>query len=187
MRSPDLTSILGSDALLGCVFPVTIALVSLEILPLASERHGVAPDVLPSSHTNHTRSHRNYPRERCVFYSELRGARNTKRIANETGYAETLERLERAIEANSSVSSDIYRLATTKEEANVKCKDTSLGSAAEGVYGSGGLSQGPGGFEALRQGLEREERWRRMFGVVLNALKRLDKEVCGKREKRVLV
>jgi hypothetical protein len=93
---------------------------------------------------------------------------------NETGYIEALERLERAIEASSSVSSDVYRLATTKDEANVKCKDTSLGSAGEGVRGSGGSYQGPGGFGAFRQGLEREGGgWRQMFGVVLDALKRL--------------
>ena len=71
-RSPDLASILGSDALLGCVFPVAIALLSLKLFPLTSERHGVAPDVSPLSHTNHTRRHRNYPRERCVLFSTLR-------------------------------------------------------------------------------------------------------------------
>ena len=69
-----------------------------------------------------------------TFYSEHWGAGNTKRIANKIGYAEMLERLERAIEANSSVLSDIYRLATTKDDADAICKVTSLGSAAEGVW-----------------------------------------------------
>jgi hypothetical protein len=110
---------------------------------------------------------------RTTFYSGIQGAGNTKRIANEIRYAETLERLERAIEANSSVSSDIYRLATTEDEANVKRKGRSLGSAAEGVYGSGGSAKVREDLKHFVRDWSGEEGWRRMFGVVLDALKRL--------------
>ena len=71
------------------------------------------------------------------------------------------------------VSSGIQRSATTKDKASGKGKDTSAGVEDHTKIG---------GFEACRQGLER----RRENGMVLNALKRLEREVDERRKKRVL-
>ena len=71
------------------------------------------------------------------------------------------------------VSSGIHRSATTEDKASGKGKDTNAGVEDHTKVG---------GFEACRKGLER----RGENGMVLDALKRLGREVDERRKKRVL-
>jgi hypothetical protein len=103
---------------------------------------------------------------------------------NEIGYAEKLERLERAVEVNALVPGGIYRLAT------INSNDTSLGSVTRDLYVEVGdyakareaLKHFVGDWGKIGRG-ERSQ----AFGLVLDALKRLGGEVSGKRGRRVLV
>jgi hypothetical protein len=189
MPSTDLTSILSSDALLGCVFLAAIALASLKLLPtgLILGKHGAAPGISTAvtAYKSYERVSKSSARQmRTAFHAGLRTTRNTTRIANEIGYAEKLERLERAIEVNAVVSSGIYRLATAKGE------DTGMGSVVEDVYVE--VEDHAKVREALKHFVRdwsedgRGER-SQAFGLVLDALKRLESEVSGRRGKRVLV
>ena len=189
MLSTDLTSILSSDALLGCVFLAAIALVSLKLFPtvLILGKHSVAPSISTAiaAYKSYEKASKSSARQmRTAFHAGLRTARNTTRIANEIGYAEKLERLERAIEVNAAVSCDIYRLATAKGEG------MSLGSVVEDVYV--GVEDHAKVREALKHFMRdwsedgRGER-SQAFGLVLDALKRFEREVSGRRGKRVLV
>jgi hypothetical protein len=189
MRSLDLTSILSSDALLGCVFLAAITLASLKLLPtgLILGKHGAAPGIstAATAYKSYEKTSKSSARQmRTAFHSGLRTTRNTTRIANEIGYAEKLERLESAIEVNAAVSHGIYRLATTKGE------DPSLGSVVEDVYV--GVEDHAKVREALKHFVRdwsedgRGER-PQAFGLVLDALKRLECEVNERRGKRALV
>ena len=195
MPSTDLTSILSSDALLGCVFLVAIALASLKLLPvgLVPERNGTALGISTAvtAYKSYEKASKSSARKmRNVFYDGLRKAGNTKRIANEIGYPEKLERMERAIEVNALVSSAIYRLATTEDEANVEGKDTGAGSVSRDAYV--GVEDHAKVREALkhfvRDWSEEGKRERcQAFGLVLDALKGLEREIGGRRKKKVLV
>ena len=125
MPSTDLTSILSSDGLLGCVFLAAIALASLKLFPtgLILGKHAAASDISTAvtAYKSYEKASKSSTRQmRTAFHVGLRTAGNTKRIANEIGYAEKLERLERAIEVNAAVSCGIYRLATTKDRKSTR-------------------------------------------------------------------
>jgi len=193
---PPISSILGSDALLGCVLLVAIALVSLKLLPVRfiSERNGTAlgtSTALTAYKLYEKVSKSSARKMRTTFHAGLRTAGNTKRIANEIGYAEKLDKLERAVEVNAVVTSGIYRLATTKDGENVKgIVGTSVGLVAE--HGRVGAEDHVKVREALKHFVRdwseegRRER-HQTFGLVLDALKGLENEVGGRRMKRVLV
>ena len=195
MPSTGLTSILSSDALLGCVFLLAIALASLKLLPvgLISERNGLALGVSTAvtAYKSYEKASKSSVRKmRTAFHSGLRTAGNTKQVANEIGYAEKLERLERAIEVNAVISSGIYKLATSVNGANAKGEDAALRLAADDVYV--GMEDHAKVREALKHFVRdwsdegRRER-SQAFGLVLDALKKLEREVSGRRRKRVLV
>ena len=139
MPLTDLTSILNSDALLGCIFLVAIAFVSLKLLPvgLIPERDGTALGLSTAvtAYKSYEKASKSSVRKmRATFHAGLRTAGRTKRIANEIGYDEKLEKLEKAIEVNAVVSSAIHKLATTKDEVGLTGKDTTVGSAVQGAY-----------------------------------------------------
>ncbi|KAF9644136.1 N2227-domain-containing protein [Thelephora ganbajun] len=180
MPSTDLSSILSSDVLLGCVFLVATALVSLKLLPLRfiSEKNGTVLTAVTAYKSYEKVSKSSARKMRAAFHAELRTAGNAKWIANEIEYAEKLERLERAIEVNAVVASYIYRLAAAKDEAGTGCNDTSVGSDAY---------VGAEDHAKVREALKRFVRdWceeeRTESGVW-----RLEGEVDGRRVKRVLV
>ena len=195
MPSTDPTSILSSDALLGCVFLFAIALASLKLLPvrLISEGDGTALGVSTAvtAYKSYEKASKSSARKmRTAFHSGLRTAGNTKRVANEIGYAEKLERLERAIEVNAVISSGIYKLATTMNGANANGEDASLRLVRDDMYV--GMEDHAKVREALKHFVRdwsdegRRERGQ-AFGLVLDALKRLEREVGGRRRKRVLI
>ena len=196
MPSTDLTSILSSDALLGCAFLVAVAFVSLKLLPvrLFPERDDTALGLSTAvtAYKSYEKASKSSARKmRTAFRSGLRAAGRTKRIAGEIGYAEKLERLEKAIEVNAVVSSAIYRLATTKDEVGASGKDTSdAGLVAQDAYV--GVEDHAKVREALKHFVRdwseegRRER-RQALGPVLDALKTFERDVSGRREKRVLV
>ena len=196
MSPSNLTSILSSDALLGSIFLAAIAIVSVRLLPvgLAPERDattlGISTAIAAYKSYEHA-SKSSAQKTRTAFHTGLRKAGGTKRIANEVGYAEKLERLERAIEVNALVSTAIYRLATTKGEASANGEDTSVHLAvARDVYV--GVEDHAKVREALKHFVRdwsdegRRER-SQAFGMVLDALKRLETDVGGRGKKRVLV
>jgi len=88
------------------------------------------------------------------------------------------------------VSTAIYRLAMTKGEASASCGDTSVHPVAQDAYV--GVEDHAKVREALKHFVRdwsdegRRER-SQAFGMVLDALKRLETEVGGRRKKRVLV
>ena len=195
MASTNLTSILSSDALLGSVFLVAIAIVSLKLLPagLIPETDNSASSISTAvtAYKLYEKASKSSARKmRATFHAGLRTSGSTKRIANEVGYAEKLERLERAIEANAVVSGAIYRLATTRHGANLKDKNTSVDSAAVDMYV--GVEDHAKVREALKHFVRdwskegRRER-HQAFGLVLDTLKRLESEVGQRRERRVVV
>ena len=55
---------------------------------------------------------------------------NSKQITNEIGSATNLARLDGAFKVDSVISSGIYKLTTTKDEADAKDKNTNVGSVA---------------------------------------------------------
>lgn len=190
MASTGLTSILSSDTLLGCVFLFAIALASLKLLPvrLISERDGTALGISTAvtAYKSYGKVSKSSVRKmRSAFHSGLRTAGNTKRVANEIGYAEKLERLEKAIEVNAAISSGIYRLAMAMDG-----EDASLRLVADDVYV--GVEDHAKAREALKHFVRdwseegRRERCQ-AFGLVLDALKRFEHDVSGRRRKRVLI
>ena len=195
MSSPNLTSILSSDTLLGCIFLAAIAIVSLRLLPvgLVPERDRMALGVSTAvtAYKSYEKASKSSARKmRSAFHTGLRKAGNTKQIANELGYSEKLERLERAIEVNALVSTTIYRLATTGGEADANGKDTSVRPVARDTYV--GVEDHAKVREALKHFVRdwsEEGRGERSqtFRMVLDTLGRLESEVGGRRKKRVLV
>jgi len=195
MSSPDLTSILSSDALLGCVFLAAIAIVSLRLLPagLVPGRDGTALGIstaMAAYKSYEKASKSSAQKMRAAFHTGLRKSGNTRQISNEIGYADKLERLERAIEVNALVSTAIYRLATAKDKASANDKDTSVGPVAQDPYV--GVEDHARVREALKHFVRdwseegRRER-SQTFGMVLDALMRLETELGGRGKKRVLV
>ena len=61
-------------------------------------------------------------------------AGNIKRTANDTGYAEKVERSERTTEVNTVTSSDIYELATTMNGTNTNGKNVIQSFLADDVH-----------------------------------------------------
>ena len=55
---------------------------------------------------------------------------NSKQIANEICSATNLARLDRASKVNSVISSGIYKLTTTKDDADAKGRNTNVGPVA---------------------------------------------------------
>ena len=113
-----------------------------------------------------------------AFHAGLRTAKNTEQITNKIGHAEKLERLEWAIEVNALVSSGLYRLATTKGE-----------NMSMGYVGDEGQARAR---ETLKDFVRvwSEDGGREPFQAsraVLDALRRLEREVNGRRGERVLV
>lgn len=195
MPSADFSSTLNSDTLLGCIFLVAIGLVSLKLFSVrfVFERNHAALGIstAATAYKSYEKISKSSARKmRTTFHAGLRSAGNTKRIANEIGYAEKLDKLERAIEVNAAVSGGIYRLATTEHEANLKDSDTSVGSVIEDVHVA--TEDHAKVREALKHFVRdwskegRRER-HQTFGLVLDVLKRLESEVGGRRMKRVLV
>ena len=195
MSSTHVTSILSSDALVGCLFLVAIAIISLKLLPvgLVPGRYGTALGIstAATAYESYEKTAKSSARKmRTAFHAGLRTARGTKLIAKDIGYAEKLERLEKAIEVNAVVSGGIYTLATTEGETSLRGKDTSLGLIAWDAYV--GAEDHAKVKEALKHFVRdwseegRKERCQ-TFGMVLDALKRLESEVSGRRKKRVLV
>lgn len=188
----DLSSILSSDKLLGCFFLIAIALVSLKLLPfkLIPER-GNTPVGLSTAIAAYKSygkaSKSSLQRMRTTFHAGLRKARNTKRVADEIGYAEKLERLERAIEMNAFVSGGISKLAATNDDSG---NPNYMGWFTEDMYV--GAEDHARVREALKHFVRdwseegRTER-SQSFGLVLDALGRLEGEVCRRNKKRVLV
>jgi len=195
MPSTGLTSILSSDALLGCVFLFAIALASLKSLPvrLIPDRDGTAVGVSTAvtAYKSYGKVSKSSARKmRSAFHSGLRTAGNTKQVANQIGYAEKLERLERVIEVNAVISGGIYRLAMAMDGANARGEDASLRLVADDMYV--GVEDHAKVREALKHFVRdwsEEGRIERCqaFGPVLDALKRLEHEVNGRRRKRVFV
>ena len=195
MSSLNLTSILSSDALLGCTFLVAIAIVSLRLLPvgLVPERNTMTLGIstaVTAYKSYEKASKASAGKMRSTFHTGLRKAGNTKKIANELGYSEKLERLERAIEVNAFVSTAIYRLATTNGQARTNGKDTNVGPVARDVYV--GVEDHAKVREVMKHfvrdwseegGRERSQ----AFGMVLDALARLESEIGRRRKKRVLI
>ena len=191
MPSTDLTSILGSDALLGFLFLFAIALVSCKLLPVRSisDRGGGALGVVAAvaAYKSYEKASKSSARKmRATFHAGLRtAAKNTKQIANEIGYADKLERFERAIEVNAVISNGICKSAT-----GANANGRSLYPVTEVVYV--GMEDHPKVREALKHFVRdwseegRRERCH-AFGLVLDALKELEREVGGRRGKRVLV
>jgi len=195
MSPSNLTSILSSDALLGCILLTAIAIVSIRLLPvgLVPESDAVALGISTAvtAYKSYEKASKSSARKMCTaFHTGLRKAGNTKRIANEVGYAEKLERLERAIEVNALVSTAIYRLATTKGKTNANGKDTSVHPDFQDAYV--GVEDHAKVREALKHFVRdwseegRRER-SQTFRMVLDALERLESDVGSRGKKRVLV
>ena len=83
---------------------------------------------------------------RTTFHVVLRTTGNTKLIVNDIGYAEELERLERATEVNVVVFE-----RHLQHEADAKTKDANVGLGH--VHGGGGSCKRQTGFEAFCGGL----------------------------------
>jgi hypothetical protein len=195
MPSTDLASILGSDILLGCVFLLAIALASLKLLPvsLIPERNGAALGISTAAkaYKSYGKASKSSARKmRTSFHAGLRKAGNTKRIANEIGYADKLEKLERAVEVNSVITNGIYTLATEANGADASGKGLSLRFVPDDPYV--GTDEHAKVREALKHFVRdwseegRKER-HQAFRLVLDALEKLEREVSGRRAKRVLV
>jgi len=193
--STGLTSILSSDTLLGCVFLFAIALASFKLLPvrLIPERDGTTLGISTAvtAYKSYGKVSKSSARKmRSAFHSGFRTAGNTKRVANEIGYAEKLERLEKAIEVNAVISSGIYRLAMVMDGTIANGEDVSLRLVADDVYV--GVEDHAKVREALKHFVRdwseegRRERCQ-AFGLVLDALRRLEHDVSGRRRKRVLI
>lgn len=190
-----LTSIGSSDALLGCVFLLVITLVSLKLLPAQLVSEGgdatLGVSTAATAYKSYEKASKSSARKmRATFHAGLRKAGNTKRIADEIGYTEKLERFERAIEVNAVVSSGVFRLAKTNNEASLgggdKCTDLVAGDANVGVEDHAKVREALKHF--VRDWSEEGRRERdRAFGLVLDALKRLESEGHRRRERRVLV
>jgi carnosine N-methyltransferase len=190
-----LTSIITSDALVGCVFLVVIALVSLRLLPVhfISEWGDAAPSVsiAATAYDLYEKVSKSSARKaRATYHCGLRKTRSTKWIADESGYAEKLERFERAIEVNAVVSSAIFRLATTNDKTSPGGNDKRMDRVTRDV------NVGAEDHAKVREALKHfvrdwSEEGRRersnAFGLVLDALQRLESEVSRRGEKRVLV
>ena len=88
-----------------------------------------------------------------TFHAELQASGNTKRIGNEIGYAGRLERLERVIEVSAMSSDGTYKSTSTRDEADMNGRPPGHESGFC-FSGRGGSRGGPGGFEALLEGLE---------------------------------
>ena len=191
----DLSSILSSDTLLICLLLVAIFLVSFKVLPLQSI-HGrndaaLATSTAVTAYRSYRKASKSSARKmRATFHAGLRKAGNTKWIADEIGYAEKLERLERAIEVNAVVSNGISSLATAGE-ASLKGNDKLVvWVAPEDAY------VGEENHAKVREALNhfirdwseegRRERGQ-TFGLVLDALRKLESDNGRRREKRVLV
>ena len=195
MPSTDLTSILSSDALLGCAFLFALALASYKLLPvgLISERDGTALDVstAATAYRSYEKASKSSARKmRTTFHAGLRAAGNTKQIANEIGYADKLQRLERAIEVNAVISNGIYKLASTMRGADANDNDTGPRSVDNNVHV--GVEDHARVREAMKHFVRdwseegRRERCQ-TFCLVLDTLKSFEGEVSGRRRKRVLV
>lgn len=192
MSLTDLTSILGSDTLLGCLFLFAIALASCKLLPVKLNGDDGAVGVVAAvtAYKSYEKASRHSARKmRAAFHAGLRtAAGNTKRIANEIGYSDKLEKLERAIEVNAVVSNGIYKLATTTDGANANGGDAGLYPVIEDARMEGHAKVREALKHFVRDWSEEGRRERcQAFGVVLDALKRLEREVGGRRGKRVLV
>ena len=195
MPSTDPTSILGSDALLGCVFLLAIALASIKLLPVSlipgKDDTALGISTAVTAYKSYEKASKSSARKmRSSFHAGLRKAGNTKRIANEIGYVDKLEKLERAVEINSVITNGIYTLATAVNGADTSGKDSSLHLVSDDVYV--GTEEHAKVREALKHFVRdwseegRKER-HQAFGLVLDALKELEHEVSGRRGKRVLV
>lgn len=195
MPSTDLISILSSDALLGCVFLLAIALASLKLLPvnLIPEKDDTALGISTAvtAYKSYEKASKSSARKmRTSFHAGLRKAGNTKRIAEEIGYADKLEKLERAVEVNSVITDGIYTLAMAVNRADASGKGSSPRFVSDDVYV--GTEEQAKVREALKHFVRdwseegRKER-HRAFGLVLDALKELEREVRGRRGKKVLV
>ena len=189
MPSTDLTSILSSDVLLGYVFFFAIAIASLKLLPvrLISQRNGLAPGVSTAvtAYKSYEKASKSSARKmRTAFHSGLRAAGSTKQVANKIGYAEKLERLERAIEVNAVISSGIYRLATTTNGADADGGGASPRLVADVYVGMEDHAKVREALEHFVRDWSDEGRRERCqtFGLVLDALKRLEHEVSGRRK-----
>ena len=187
--------VLSSDALLGCVFLLAIALASLKLLPvqLVYERNRTPLEVTTAANAykSYEKASKSSARKmRTAFHAGLRTAKNTKRTTDGIGYAGKLERLERAIEANAVVSAGIYGLATTTGNSDIKGSGMWTGSVVGDAYV--GAEDHAKVREALKHFVRdwsdegRPERTH-TFGLVLDALKKSEREVSQRREKRVLV
>ena len=195
MSPSDLTPILSSDALLGCVLLAAIFIASIRslLVGLVPESDGatLAISTAVTAYKSYGKASESSVRKmRAAFHTGLRKASNTKRIANEVGYAEKLERLERAIEVNALVSTAIHRLAMTKGETRANGKDTSAYPVVQDAYV--GVEDHAKVREALKHfARDWSEEGRRersqTFAMVLNALRRFESEAGERGEKRVLV
>ena len=191
----NLSLVLSSDALLGCLFLLAISLASLKLLPvqLVSERNRTPLDVATAlnAYKSYEKASKSSARKmRTAFHAGLRTAKSTKRTADRIGYAGKLERLERAIEANAVVSAGIYGLATTIGNSDIKGSGMWTGSVVGDAYV--GAEDHAKVREALKHFVRdwsdegRPERTL-TFGLVLDALNKFESEVNRRREKRVLV
>ena len=195
MPSVDLSPILSSDGLLGCIFLVAVALVSLKLLPvqLIPERNDAALgfSTAATAYKLYKKASKSSARKvRSTFHAGLRKAGNTRRIAEEIGYAEKLDKLERAIEVNAVVSDGIFMLATTHDGTGLDGSEKGIGQVAGDAYV--GVDDHAKVREALKHFVRdwsdagRRER-DQTFGLVLDALERCEDGVSRRREKRVLV
>lgn len=190
----NLSSILSSDTLLICALLLAITLVSFKLLPLYSipKRNdaALATSTAVTAYKSYQKVSKSAARKmRTTFHSGLQKSGRTKLIAGQIGYAKKLERLERAIEVNALVSGAIFRFATANE-ASLNGNGESAGWVTEDAHV--GVEDHAKVREALnhfvRDWSEEGRRERgQAFGLVLDALKRLESEVGRRGEKRVLV
>lgn len=190
----DLPSILSSDTLLTCVFLVVTTLISLKLLPAQSisERHDatLAASTAVTAYKSYQKASKSSTRNmRTAFRAGLRKAGNIRRIADEIGYAEKLERLGRAIEVNAVVSSGIFRLATTNKSGlngNEKYMRWIGGDAYVEAEDHAKVREALKHFVRDWSEEGRKER-SQTFGFVLDALRKLESDVGRRTKKPVLV
>ena len=154
---------LGFRRLLGSVFLVAIALAFLRLLPIGfiPEKHSAVPDISTAVTAHKSYEEASKPPARKIHSSHHAGlwtARNTKRIADEIGNVEKLERPERAIEVNASVRVAAMGWPRPKARARVWVRFPRVSTWGWGI------TLRLGRLKAFRQGLGRGEQ-PRTFGV----------------------
>ena len=165
--------ILSSGSLRECTFFVAIALASLELSPvwLTPERHGAALGT--STAVNHTRRYRNPPRGICVPLSTLDsrqlGAPNELRSTEIGHYVEKLERRKR------SIGRILWSRVAFKNQPRPRTK--SAGRTRTRARGWRIIRRSEVLKHIVRVGVRSGEN-----GMVLDALKRLEREVYEEKE-----